>query len=55
MAMPEFDFPKLLDLYSQGALKLDELITRTYALENLQQAIDDMLAGRNAKGVVVFP
>jgi S-(hydroxymethyl)glutathione dehydrogenase/alcohol dehydrogenase len=55
MAMPEFDFPKLLDLYSQGTLKLDELITRTYALEDLQQAIDDMLAGRNAKGVVVFP
>lgn len=55
MAMPEFDFPKLLDLYSQGSLMLDELITRTYALEDLQQAIDDMMAGRNAKGVVVFP
>lgn len=55
MAMPEHDFPKLLDLYAQGSLKLDELITRTYALESLQQAIDDMMAGRNAKGVVVFP
>lgn len=53
-AMPEHDFPKLLSLYEQGALKLDELITRTYALEDLQQAIDDMMAGRNAKGVVVF-
>jgi len=55
MAMPEHDFPKLLELYSQGALKLDELVTRTYVLENLQQAINDMMAGRNAKGVVVFP
>ncbi len=54
MAMPAYDFPKILDLYSQGTLKLDELITRTYALENLQQAIDDMMAGHNAKGVVIF-
>jgi S-(hydroxymethyl)glutathione dehydrogenase/alcohol dehydrogenase len=30
------------------------LITRTYAVEDLQEAIDDMLAGRNAKGVIVF-
>lgn len=34
---------------------LDELITGSYPLENLQQALNDMMAGRNAKGVVVFP
>mgnify|MGYP001814806314 FL=1 len=51
---PEQDFPKLLELYQEGALKLDELVTRTYSIDNLNQAIDDMLAGRNAKGVVVF-
>ncbi len=54
MAKPELDFPKLLNLYAGGQLKLDELITRSYAIEDLQQAIDDMLAGRNAKGVVLF-
>jgi Zn-dependent alcohol dehydrogenase len=53
-AMPEYDFPKLLAHYQNGALKLDELITRTYSLDQLQDAIDDMLAGRNAKGVVLF-
>lgn len=53
-ANPEYDFPKLLAHYQNGALKLDELITRTYALDDLQQALDDMLAGRNAKGVVCF-
>lgn len=51
---PEEDFPKLLELYQRGSLKLDELVTRTYSLENLQQAFDDMLAGRNAKGVILF-
>ncbi|MCB0633115.1 MAG: alcohol dehydrogenase catalytic domain-containing protein [Saprospiraceae bacterium] len=51
---PQIDFPKLMQLYRQGKLKLDEMITREYALDELQQAFDDMLAGRNAKGVVVF-
>lgn len=51
---PEQDFPKLMELYDRGLLKLDELVTRTYALEDLQSAFDDMMAGRNAKGVIVF-
>lgn len=51
---PDIDFPKLMKLYHKGDLMLDEMITRTYPLENLQQAFDDMLAGRNAKGVIVF-
>ena len=53
-SMPEQDFPKLLELYSRSLLKLDEMITRSYALEDLQSAFDDMMAGRNAKGVIVF-
>jgi|TARA_B110000967_G_scaffold157411_1_gene162559 S-(hydroxymethyl)glutathione dehydrogenase/alcohol dehydrogenase len=51
---PEQDFPKLLNLYARGLLQLDEMITRKYPLEHLQDALDDMLAGRNAKGVIVF-
>ncbi len=51
---PERDFPKIVELYQSGDLKLDEMITRTYPLENLQQAFDDMLSGRNAKGVIIF-
>lgn len=51
---PQQDVPKLLELYRRGSLKLDELVTRTYSLDNLQQAFDDMLAGRNAKGVTVL-
>ncbi|WP_218598538.1 Zn-dependent alcohol dehydrogenase [Polaribacter sp. NJDZ03] len=51
---PQIDFPKLVNLYDKGDLLLDEMITRTYPLEELQQAFDDMLAGKNAKGVIVF-
>ncbi len=51
---PQIDFPKIEKLYEKGDLMLDEMITRTYPLDNLQQAFDDMLAGRNAKGVIVF-
>ncbi len=51
---PDIDFPILQKLYEKGDLILDDLVTRTYALTDLQLAFDDMLAGRNAKGVVVF-
>lgn len=51
---PSRDFPMLLDLYRAKQLMLDEMITRTYPLTELGTAFDDMLAGRNAKGVLVF-
>jgi S-(hydroxymethyl)glutathione dehydrogenase/alcohol dehydrogenase len=51
---PTRDFSRIFEHYRRGELKLDELVTRTYRLEQLAQAIDDMLAGRNAKGVIVF-
>ena len=51
---PQKDFPKILEYYKNGEIKLDEMITRTYPIENLQQAFDDMLSGKNAKGVIVF-
>jgi Zn-dependent alcohol dehydrogenase len=51
---PAIDFPLLLDLYQQKRLKLDEMVTQTYALEGLAQAFEDMHAGINAKGVLVI-
>lgn len=51
---PQTDFPTLLDLYSNGQLKLDELVTKTYSLENVADGFDDMLNGRIAKGVIIF-
>ncbi len=51
---PQTDFPKIISHYQSGELKLDEMITKTYALHELQNAFDDMLSGKNAKGVIVF-
>lgn len=51
---PEIDFPKLMTLYKLGKLKLDQLVTKEYSLSELSTAFDDLLAGNNAKGVVLF-
>ena len=52
--VPSRDFPKIFQHYARGELLLGELVTRTYRLEELAQAFDDMLAGRLAKGVIVY-
>ncbi|HEX7045925.1 MAG TPA: Zn-dependent alcohol dehydrogenase [Burkholderiales bacterium] len=53
-ARPREDFPRLLALYKAKRLKLDELITRTYRIDEAPQAFADLAAGRNARGVIVF-
>jgi alcohol dehydrogenase (nicotinoprotein) len=50
---PTYDIPRILDLYRSGDVKLDELITRTYKLEEVNQGYDDLLAGKNIRGVIV--
>ena len=49
---PRIDFPRLFRLYETGQLMVDELVTTTYALDDAATAFDDLLAGRNAKGVL---
>jgi S-(hydroxymethyl)glutathione dehydrogenase/alcohol dehydrogenase len=51
---PRFDVPNLLSMYSAGKLKLDELVTRTYQLEDINTGYEDMRQGRNLRGVIVF-
>jgi S-(hydroxymethyl)glutathione dehydrogenase/alcohol dehydrogenase len=51
---PQIDFPTIIDLYEKGQLLLDEMVTRSYPLSDLSNAFEDMLSGRNAKGVIVF-
>ena len=51
---PRRDIPMLLDLYAAGKLKLEELVTRRYSLEQINDAYADMLSGEVARGVIVF-
>jgi len=51
---PRTEIPRLLDLYRQGRLKLDELITRTYTLDQINEGYQDMRDGKNIRGVIVF-
>jgi Zn-dependent alcohol dehydrogenase len=50
---PTTDIPKILGLYQAGDLKLDELITRTYTLDQVNEGYEDLLAGKNVRGIVV--
>jgi S-(hydroxymethyl)glutathione dehydrogenase/alcohol dehydrogenase len=53
-ARPKEDFPRLLSLYKSKRLKLDELITHRYKIDEAPQAFADLAAGKNARGVIVF-
>lgn len=51
---PRDQIPGLLNLYRSGRLKLDELVTRRYSLDQINDAYADMHAGRNIRGVIDF-
>ena len=51
---PDLDFPRLVDLYMQGRLKIDELVSRTYRLEEINEGFAALRTGQVARGVVTF-
>ncbi|OBB99734.1 MULTISPECIES: NDMA-dependent alcohol dehydrogenase [unclassified Gordonia (in: high G+C Gram-positive bacteria)] len=54
MKSPREAMPMLLNMYRAGKLKLDEMVTRTYTLDDINQGFDDMREGRNIRGVIRF-
>lgn len=50
---PTYDIPRFLELYRSGSLMLDELISNTYSLEQVNQGYEDLEAGKNIRGVIV--
>ena len=50
---PTTDIPKILGLYQAGDIKLDEIITRTYTLDQVNEGYEDLLAGKNVRGIVI--
>jgi NDMA-dependent alcohol dehydrogenase len=53
-ANPQYDIVRLLGLYQAGQLKLDELITRRYGLEQVNEGYQDLRDGKNIRGVITF-
>jgi S-(hydroxymethyl)glutathione dehydrogenase/alcohol dehydrogenase len=51
---PRASMPMLLSLYRNGNLKLDELITKRYRLDQINDAFTDMREGRNIRGIIEF-
>jgi NDMA-dependent alcohol dehydrogenase len=50
---PMYDISRLLDMYRTGDIKLDELITKQYSLDEINQGYQDLLDGKNIRGVIV--
>jgi len=50
---PFDEIPRMLQLYRSGRLKLDELVTTRYKLEDVNQGYHDLLDGKNIRGVIV--
>jgi len=54
MQSPRDAMPRLLRYYQEGKLKLDELVTKRYTLDEVNQGYDDMRAGVNIRGIIEF-
>ena len=50
---PRADIPALLDMYRAGQLKLDELISKTYTLDQINEGYEAMREGTNIRGVIL--
>ena len=53
-ARPRVDMPRLVDLYMKKKLKLDEMITRTYPLEDVNAAMVALERGEGVRRVLVM-
>jgi Zn-dependent alcohol dehydrogenase len=51
---PRVQVPNLLNLFEKGQLMIDEIVTREYSLDEVQQAYEDQAAGTIVRGVVKF-
>ena len=51
---PNIDFPRLVDLYLEGRLKIDQLVSRTYKLDEINEGFTALRSGEVARGVITF-
>lgn len=53
-ARPHQDMPRLVDMYRRGVLEIDKLVTRRYALDQINEAYQDLDSGKVGRGVIKF-
>ena len=53
-ASAQHDIPRLLEMHNLGMLKLDELVTREYRLEDVNAGYEDTRAGRNLRSLIRY-
>ncbi|MGB3409991.1 MAG: NDMA-dependent alcohol dehydrogenase [Microthrixaceae bacterium] len=51
---PRETIPRLLSMYREGKLKLDELVTKRYTLDQINEGYEDLRNGKNIRGVIEF-
>jgi NDMA-dependent alcohol dehydrogenase len=51
---PRYDIPRLLNLWREGQLDLDGLVTKTYTLDEVNDGYQDMRDGKNIRGVMIY-
>lgn len=51
---PQYDIPQLLSMYKAGKLNLDDMVTRQYKLEQINDGYQDMLEGKNIRGIIRY-
>lgn len=51
---PSADIPRLLAMYRAGQLKIDELITTEYSLDEIARGYEDLHAGKNIRGIIRY-
>jgi S-(hydroxymethyl)glutathione dehydrogenase/alcohol dehydrogenase len=51
---PLVEFPKLVELAIAGRIKIDELVTKRYDLDEADEAFRSLAAGEQARGLIVF-
>ena len=51
---PRKEIPRLLAMYDAGQLMIDEMVTTTYTLDEVNQGYQDMRDNKNIRGVITF-
>jgi S-(hydroxymethyl)glutathione dehydrogenase/alcohol dehydrogenase len=48
-----YDIPNIAKMYQAGKYNLDDLVTQTYTVDQINEGYDDMYNGSNIRGVIV--